>query len=165
LTRVAFGVSRPSPVVTAQGHCGGLLRAHRTRVGLAQQELASRAVVRLRALRDIEHDRVGRPRLDSLGRSADALKLADGEPAARVRHRADPTASASCATTSATRTGAQATGRQHVTWQAALDIVRQTAGAGPAVRIPRRPGGGSWPPPRRTDGGPWPPSGRRHYAA
>jgi DNA-binding SARP family transcriptional activator/tetratricopeptide (TPR) repeat protein/DNA-binding XRE family transcriptional regulator len=62
-----------------RGSRGEALRAYRMRAGLTQQELASRAGVSLRALRDIEHDRVGRPRPESLHRFAEALKLTDDE--------------------------------------------------------------------------------------
>src|SRR3954454_2838867 len=66
------------------GTRGELLRAYRVRAGLTQQELASRAGVSMRALRDIEHDRVGRPRPESLHRFAESLKLTDDERAALV---------------------------------------------------------------------------------
>ncbi|MFI5909259.1 tetratricopeptide repeat protein [Dactylosporangium sp. NPDC051541] len=54
---------------------GALLRRHRLRAGVDQQELARRAGLSVRALRDIEHDRVRRPRAESVRRLADALLL------------------------------------------------------------------------------------------
>jgi DNA-binding SARP family transcriptional activator/Tfp pilus assembly protein PilF len=47
------------------------------RVGLTQQELAGRAGISVRALRDLEHGRVRHPRSRSVGRLATALRLAD----------------------------------------------------------------------------------------
>ncbi|WP_018685104.1 BTAD domain-containing putative transcriptional regulator [Actinokineospora enzanensis] len=72
------------------GAFGELLRSHRTRVGLTQQQLAERSGVSVRALRYIERGEVGMPRPDSLRRLADALgvtpeALADGAAAAPVR--------------------------------------------------------------------------------
>jgi DNA-binding SARP family transcriptional activator/tetratricopeptide (TPR) repeat protein len=54
---------------------GELLRHHRFRVGLRQDELASRADVSVRALRYIEQGRVGRPHASSVRRLAGALGL------------------------------------------------------------------------------------------
>ena len=55
---------------------GELLRRHRLRVGVDQQELAGRAGLSVRALRDIEHGRVRRPRAESVQRLADASAVA-----------------------------------------------------------------------------------------
>jgi DNA-binding SARP family transcriptional activator/DNA-binding XRE family transcriptional regulator len=54
---------------------GGLLRRYRLDAGLTQHELAARAEMSVRAVRDIEQDRVGRPRQLSLRRLAAALEL------------------------------------------------------------------------------------------
>ncbi|WP_051385389.1 BTAD domain-containing putative transcriptional regulator [Actinokineospora inagensis] len=55
------------------GVFGALLRTHRTRVGLTQQQLAERSGVSVRALRYIERGEVGMPRAGSVRRLAEAL--------------------------------------------------------------------------------------------
>ena len=64
-------------VVGQSSTLGGLLRSYRMRAGLTQQELAGRAGMSVRALRDLEHGRVRDPRSRSVGRLATALRLAD----------------------------------------------------------------------------------------
>ncbi|GAA2083606.1 hypothetical protein GCM10009759_01890 [Kitasatospora saccharophila] len=54
---------------------GALLRDLRTRAGLSQQTAAARAGLSARALRDLEHDRVRRPRESTVQRLVDALAL------------------------------------------------------------------------------------------
>ncbi len=54
---------------------GKLLRAHRVRGGLTQRELAQRAGVSVRAVRDIEQGRVRHPRQDSVRRLTAAVSL------------------------------------------------------------------------------------------
>ena len=54
---------------------GALVRQCRRRAGLAQRELAARAGLSVRALRDIEQGRVRRPRMGSVHRLVDALSL------------------------------------------------------------------------------------------
>jgi DNA-binding SARP family transcriptional activator/Tfp pilus assembly protein PilF/DNA-binding XRE family transcriptional regulator len=54
---------------------GGLLRAFRERAGLSQQELAGRAGLGVRTVRELERDRVARPRVPSVERLAAALAL------------------------------------------------------------------------------------------
>jgi DNA-binding SARP family transcriptional activator/DNA-binding XRE family transcriptional regulator/Tfp pilus assembly protein PilF len=61
------------------GTVGGLLREHRLRAGMTQPELARRAGVSVRALRDLEQGRVRRPRSRSVQRLAAALGLADAD--------------------------------------------------------------------------------------
>jgi len=56
---------------------GELLRRYRGRAGMTQQELASHAGMSVRALRDLEHDRVQHPRAWSVQRLAAALRLDD----------------------------------------------------------------------------------------
>ncbi|WP_426505655.1 tetratricopeptide repeat protein [Dactylosporangium sp. McL0621] len=58
---------------------GELLRRHRLRAGVDQRELARRAGVSVRGLRDIEQGRVQRPRAESVERLADALGLSEAE--------------------------------------------------------------------------------------
>ncbi|MEV4312698.1 tetratricopeptide repeat protein [Actinocrispum sp. NPDC049592] len=54
---------------------GELLRAHRVRAGLTQQELADRAEVSVRAVRYIEQGRVAKPRPASMRRLAEVVGL------------------------------------------------------------------------------------------
>lgn len=54
---------------------GQLLRVHRSRADLTQQELADFSTVSVRAIRDLEHDRVRQPRKDTVHLLADALRL------------------------------------------------------------------------------------------
>ncbi len=56
---------------------GELLRLYRLRAGVSQQELATRAGMSVRALRDIEQGRVERPRARSIHALATTLDLAD----------------------------------------------------------------------------------------
>jgi DNA-binding SARP family transcriptional activator len=67
----------------ARGHdqpsLGQVLRRVRTMAGLTQQEIAGRAGLSLRALRDLEHDRVTRPRALSMRRLRAALGLSDSQ--------------------------------------------------------------------------------------
>ena len=58
---------------------GTLLRAHRTRMPLTQEELAERAELSERTLRNLEADRIRRPYPDTVRRLADALALAGEE--------------------------------------------------------------------------------------
>ena len=55
---------------------GRLLRAHRLRRLLTQEQLAARAGMSARAIRELEQGRVRRPRGDSVRLLADALTLA-----------------------------------------------------------------------------------------
>ncbi|MFE6615864.1 helix-turn-helix domain-containing protein [Amycolatopsis sp. NPDC057786] len=54
---------------------GTLLRSHRHSVGATQQLLAARSTVSVRAIRDLEHGRVGRPRRDTVRLIAAGLGL------------------------------------------------------------------------------------------
>ena len=63
---------------------GGLLRGHRRRMGLSQAELAGRAGLSVRALRDLENGRVTRPQVATVRRLAAALSLSGEEHAALV---------------------------------------------------------------------------------
>ena len=53
----------------------GLVRAHRGRLGLTQEELAERAGLSERTLRNLERGRIRRPYPDTVRRLADALQL------------------------------------------------------------------------------------------
>ncbi|MBB5874565.1 tetratricopeptide (TPR) repeat protein/transcriptional regulator with XRE-family HTH domain [Allocatelliglobosispora scoriae] len=57
------------------GRFGDSVRAHRRRLGLTQEDLAGRASVGLRTIRDIETDRITRPRLGTVRLLADAFGL------------------------------------------------------------------------------------------
>jgi transcriptional regulator with XRE-family HTH domain len=52
-----------------------VVRAHRRRLGLTQEELAGSAGVGLRTVRDIEAGRVGRPRQNTVRRLAEVFGL------------------------------------------------------------------------------------------
>jgi transcriptional regulator with XRE-family HTH domain len=54
---------------------GQVVRAHRRRLGLTQEELAGSAGVGLRTVRDIETGRVGRPRQTTVRRLAEVFGL------------------------------------------------------------------------------------------
>jgi DNA-binding SARP family transcriptional activator/DNA-binding XRE family transcriptional regulator len=58
---------------------GELLRRHRRNAGMTQQELARRAGMSVRGLRDIEHDWVQRPQVGSVQRLSVALRLAEAD--------------------------------------------------------------------------------------
>ncbi|MDB1090210.1 helix-turn-helix domain-containing protein [Streptomyces sp. ACA25] len=54
---------------------GTLIRSHRLRIGLTQRELADLSTISVRAIRDLEQDRVRRPRTDTVGLIAEGLRL------------------------------------------------------------------------------------------
>ncbi|WP_258037114.1 MULTISPECIES: helix-turn-helix domain-containing protein [unclassified Streptomyces] len=54
---------------------GALIRRHRTRIGLTQRELADLSTISVRAIRDLEQNRVRRPRSETVRLIADALRL------------------------------------------------------------------------------------------
>src|SRR5438067_9304327 len=58
---------------------GELVRSFRLRKNLTQRELASRAGISVRALRDVERGRVSSPRRSSVHRLALALELAQSD--------------------------------------------------------------------------------------
>ena len=58
---------------------GQLIRRHRLQSGLTQEQLADRAEVSIRTLRDVEGDRVPRPRIRSVQALATALGLSDAD--------------------------------------------------------------------------------------
>ena len=71
---------RPShPARTAQANFGELLRAHRRRLPLTQEQLAERAGLSERTLRNLEGGRIHRPYRDTIRRLADALTLTGEE--------------------------------------------------------------------------------------
>lgn len=59
-----------------------VLRARRITTGLTQQQLAQRAGVGVRTVRELERARVGRPQRTTLELLADALELTGSERAA-----------------------------------------------------------------------------------
>ncbi|AVT39594.1 BTAD domain-containing putative transcriptional regulator [Plantactinospora sp. BB1] len=63
------------------GTFGALLRGYRTRAGMTQVALATRAGVGVRTVRDLEHDRVRQPQRRVLTRLAAALDLSAAEQA------------------------------------------------------------------------------------
>ncbi|MEV0644888.1 helix-turn-helix domain-containing protein [Phytomonospora sp. NPDC050363] len=58
---------------------GARLNGHRVRLGLTQERLAERARLGVRTIRDLERDRVARPRPSSIALLADALELGGRE--------------------------------------------------------------------------------------
>jgi DNA-binding SARP family transcriptional activator/tetratricopeptide (TPR) repeat protein/DNA-binding XRE family transcriptional regulator len=58
---------------------GEVVRRHRLAAGLTQHELAERAGISVRALRDLEHGRIRQPRGKSVRRLAEALALSPAE--------------------------------------------------------------------------------------
>lgn len=52
-----------------------LLRSHRRRLGTTQQQLAASSMVSIRAIRDLEHGRISRPRRDTVRLIAAGLGL------------------------------------------------------------------------------------------
>lgn len=85
LRECAVGGPRQRPVPTpSEGpreavSFAELLKGHRRRSGLTQQQLADFATLSVRAIRDLESGRVRRPRRESVGLLADALRLGDPE--------------------------------------------------------------------------------------
>ncbi|WP_436739046.1 helix-turn-helix domain-containing protein [Streptomyces sp. BBFR102] len=81
----AVGGPRQRPLPTPQegpretASFAELLKRHRGRCGLTQQQLADFATLSVRAIRDLESGRVRRPRRESVGLLADALRLTDPE--------------------------------------------------------------------------------------
>ena len=67
-----------------RGSFGALLRAHRHRALLSQEQLAARAEVSERTVRDLEAGRVRSPRTDTVRLLADALQLTGPERAGWV---------------------------------------------------------------------------------
>ncbi|WP_327088500.1 helix-turn-helix domain-containing protein [Nonomuraea sp. NBC_01738] len=57
---------------------GSLLRTLRTRSGMTQQQLADLSALSVRAVRDLESERVSRPRPETVRLLADGLRLAGG---------------------------------------------------------------------------------------
>ncbi|NJP66447.1 XRE family transcriptional regulator [Streptomyces sp. ventii] len=69
----------PLPLPAGSGdelpRLGLLIRRHRTRTGLTQRELADLSTISVRAIRDLEQNRVRRPRTETVRLIADALRL------------------------------------------------------------------------------------------
>jgi transcriptional regulator with XRE-family HTH domain len=65
----------PEGWLSAAQRFGGELRARRERLQLTQEELAHRAALSVRTIRDLETSRVRRPRAHSVRQIADALLL------------------------------------------------------------------------------------------
>lgn len=85
-----------TPADEGPARFGRLLRSHRTSLGATQRLLAARSTVSVRAIRDLEHGRVDRPRRDTVRLIAAGLGLsgqarADFERAAERSATADGT--------------------------------------------------------------------------
>jgi DNA-binding XRE family transcriptional regulator len=83
LTGTATGNDQLNAVDEQDASFGMLLQQHRAAAGLTQEELAERAGLSVRALRDMERGRTQRPYRHSVLRVADALMLA-GQARARL---------------------------------------------------------------------------------
>jgi transcriptional regulator with XRE-family HTH domain len=62
-------------VQQGQSRFSELLRSHRHSLGTTQRQLAARSTVSVRAIRDLEHGRVSRPRRDTVRLIATGLGL------------------------------------------------------------------------------------------
>ncbi|MFI7120448.1 helix-turn-helix domain-containing protein [Amycolatopsis sp. NPDC049868] len=98
VTEAAPTLEAMIPAGESPAHFGRLLRSHRQSLGTTQRLLAARSTVSIRAIRDLEHGRVGKPRRDTvrliaagLGLSGQALadfeRAAAGEPSATASYR------------------------------------------------------------------------------
>ena len=58
-----------------QSRFSELLRSHRQSLGTTQRQLADRSTVSVRAIRDLEHGRISRPRRDTVRLIAAGLGL------------------------------------------------------------------------------------------
>ncbi|MFF0476883.1 helix-turn-helix domain-containing protein [Streptomyces sp. NPDC004284] len=65
----------PEDTTTATAALGTLIRGHRLRIGLTQQELADLSTISVRAIRDLEKGKAQRPRTDTIRLIADGLRL------------------------------------------------------------------------------------------
>src|SRR5262245_557979 len=77
--RQGQGIEQPVSPKPLHGSFGALLRACRHRALLSQEQLAARAEVSERTVRDLEADRVRSPRADTIRLLADALDLTGPE--------------------------------------------------------------------------------------
>ncbi|MFF3215471.1 helix-turn-helix domain-containing protein [Streptomyces sp. NPDC002886] len=68
-------VAAAVPLAQEATRLGVLIRAHRLRIGLTQQELADLSTISVRAIRDLEQGKARRPRPETLRLMADALRL------------------------------------------------------------------------------------------
>jgi transcriptional regulator with XRE-family HTH domain len=72
------------PAPENRGTVGELIRSYRLMAGLTQEELGERADLSVRAVRDLERDKVRRPRRDTLTRLVPALGLNNADTARLV---------------------------------------------------------------------------------
>jgi len=72
-------MEQPVSAPPRPGSFGALLRAHRHRAYLSQEQLAARAELSERTVRNLEADRVRSPRADTVRLLADALQLKEAE--------------------------------------------------------------------------------------
>ncbi|UMO99889.1 helix-turn-helix domain-containing protein [Amycolatopsis sp. EV170708-02-1] len=75
VTDAAPALEAMSPAGESPAHFGRLLRSHRQSLGTTQRLLAARSTVSVRAIRDLEHGRVVRPRRDTVRLIAAGLGL------------------------------------------------------------------------------------------
>jgi transcriptional regulator with XRE-family HTH domain len=72
-------MEQPASAPPLPASFGALLRARRMRASLSQEQLAARAEVSERTVRNLEADRVQAPRTDTVRLLADALQLSESE--------------------------------------------------------------------------------------
>ncbi|SDU01080.1 helix-turn-helix domain-containing protein [Amycolatopsis keratiniphila] len=97
LMRVTEGGPAPEakgPADEGPARFGRLLRSHRHSLGTTQRLLAARSTVSVRAIRDLENGRVGRPRRDTVRLIAAGLGLS-GQARADFERAAEPSPTAS----------------------------------------------------------------------
>ena len=118
---------------------GELVRRHRSRLGLSQEDLAARAALSVRAIRDLERGRVATPRAQSVHRLASALRLAGSDLDELLAASAGPasiataaSAGPSAAALRAPLTAASVTGLEVCTVRSTID----TSGVGTRIAIP-----------------------------
>ncbi|WP_233621751.1 helix-turn-helix domain-containing protein [Amycolatopsis sp. WAC 04182] len=70
-----YALEATTPANESPTRFGKLLRSHRHSLGTTQRLLAARSTVSVRAIRDLEHGRVGRPRRDTVRLIAAGLGL------------------------------------------------------------------------------------------
>lgn len=71
----SYAVDDPSGAEAEVPRLGGLIRRHRTRMGLTQQGLADLTTISVRVIRGLERDRVHKPRGETVRLIAEGLRL------------------------------------------------------------------------------------------
>ncbi|MER6668286.1 helix-turn-helix transcriptional regulator [Amycolatopsis japonica] len=101
MTGAAPALETTNPADEGPARFGRLLRSHRNSLGATQRLLAARSTVSVRAIRDLEHGRVDRPRRDTVRLIAAGLGLS-GQARADFERAAERSATASSRPTTGT---------------------------------------------------------------